>query len=190
MGEMAVYYEIEGPQCLFIVSDKPFFEWVYLQKAAKDAGLEKVITDKYDTFFGVAVYNEMPALSTTFEAGGRFPPNVIRAGTKLFINPLLKNKLPTKVLINILGAGSEFFMDSAVNEKFDLHFISRHPNDHSMRGIYRRKGWSVDDPLLYCIGNNPDKPSTWKHIYYKGNRDVWNPPSMTIDEHTRLFLKK
>jgi hypothetical protein len=184
-----MYHEAEGPGCLYILSDKPYFEWVYLQKLAKDAGVQKAITNKHDNLFGVAVYDEMPALSCTFEAGGRFPPNVVRAGTKLFINPLLKNKLPAKVLIDILGGGVEFLIDNDCGMKFDLHFISRHPHDNKIGGIFRRKGWHVDDPLLYCI-DHPDHPSSWKHVYYKGDRSVWSPPSMTVEQYKQRFSLK
>lgn len=182
-----MYYELEGPQCSYIISDKPFFEWLYLQKLAKDAGVQKAITDKHDNLYIAILYDEMPAFGSTFEAGGRFPPNVVRAGTKLFINPLLKNKLPTKIMIDIIGYGSEMLIHNDCGVKFDLHFISRHPNDNSIRRIYRRRGWVTDDPLLYRIGSNEHKASAWKHIYYKGDRSVWNPPSMTLEEYKQRF---
>ena len=182
-----MYFEFKGPHCVYIVSDKPFFEWIYMQKTAKDVGEQKAIADKHDNIYGAAVYDEMPTFSYTFEAGGRYPQNVVRAGTKLFIRPSMKHMIPPKVLTDIFGYGSELFLLHDVGIKFDLHFISRHPNDNSIRGIYRKRGWVVDDPLLYLIGNNPDKSTAWKHIYYRGERDVWNPESMTIEQYRKKF---
>lgn len=182
-----MYFEFEGPQCSYIMSDTPFFEWTYMQKVAKDTGERKAIADKHDNIFGVILYDEMPTFSYTFEAGGRYPSNVVRAGTKLFIHPSFKHTISPKLLADIFGYGSEVFIIYDVGMKFDLHFISRHPNDHSIRGIYRKRGWEVDDPLLYQIGSNPDKASAWKHIYYRGIRSAWNPPSMTIEDFQRRF---
>jgi hypothetical protein len=58
-----MYIETIKDDIKFIVSDKPYFEFEYLQTLAKKNNIKKVIKDFKDEYFVCALLNEEPDMT-------------------------------------------------------------------------------------------------------------------------------
>ena len=76
-----MYLATEKDNIKFIVSNKPYFEFEYLQALAKRANIKTAIKDARDEYFVCALLNEEPAYSCTAVIGGLYDSNVLRCST-------------------------------------------------------------------------------------------------------------
>jgi predicted O-methyltransferase YrrM len=184
-----MYIETIKDDIKFIVSDKPYFEFEYLQTLAKKNNIKKVIKDFKDEYFVCALLNEEPAYSCTAVNGGLYSPNVLRCSTKFFANPKYVGKTPTTVFKKICQYGTEIFKE--YNEesfkKYNFYFISRHPNSSPIKRLYEGIDWIVNDENLYLVGKDSEKSSSWRHIYYSGDINNFNVPKMTLNDYYSKF---
>jgi len=179
-----MYIESVKDNIKYILSDKPYFEFEYLQTLAKKLNFKKVIKDKNDSYFGVVLLNEEPAYSYTARNGELYSKNVLRCNTKFFANPKFAGKLSLKTMKNIYQNGINLLVDT---KKYDFYFISRHPNSKPIRRIYKERGFYVDDNNLYLVGKDPNKSSSWRFIYYIGDIKNFNVPKITLNEYYDKF---
>jgi len=184
-----MYLAVEKNGIKFIVSNKPYFEFEYLQSLAKRNNIKKAIKDSRDEYFVCALLNEEPAYSCTAVNGGLYSSNVLRCSTKFFANPKYAGKTPPKVFKTICQYGTEVFKkyNEQDFQKFNFYFISRHPDSTPIKRLYEEIGWIVNDPYLYLVGKDPEKASSWRHIYYSGNINTFNVAKMSIDEYNKKF---
>ena len=184
-----MYLATEKDNIKFIVSNKPYFEFEYLQALAKRANIKTAIKDARDEYFVCALLNEEPAYSCTAVNGGLYDSNVLRCSTKFFANPKYVGKTPVSVFKKICQYGTEIFKNYNEEDfkRFNFYFISRHPNSTPIKKLYEKIGWTVDDPYLYLVGKDPNKDSAWRHIYYNGNTDNFKVPRITVEEYNKKF---
>lgn len=173
----------------FIVSDKPYFEFEYLQNLAKKTNTTKALKDSKDEFFVSAIIDEEPAYSCTAVNGGLYDDNVLRVSTKFFANPKFANKTSIRLFQKICQYGTEIFKnyDEKEFKKFNFFFISRHPSSNPIKRLYKNIGWTVDDPNLYLVGKDPNKSKSWRYIYYYGDLKDFKVPSMTLEQYKKKF---
>ncbi len=179
-----MYIESVKDNIKYILSNKSYFEFDYLQTVAKKLNIKKVIKDKNDNYFGVVLIDEEPAYSYTARNGDLYDKNVIRCNTKFFANPKFAGKLSLKTMKDIYQNGINLLVDT---KKYDFYFISRHPNSKPIKRIYKQKGFYVDDNKLYQVGKDPEKSSSWRYIYYIGDIKYFNVPKMTLNEYYSKF---
>jgi len=179
-----MYIESVKDNIKYILSNKPYFEFDYLQTVAKKLNIKKVIKDKNDNYFGVVLIDEEPAYSYTARNGDLYDKNVIRCNTKFFANPKFAGKLSLKTMKDIYQNGINLLVDT---KKYDFYFISRHPNSKPIKRIYKQKGFYVDDNKLYQVGKDSEKSSSWRYIYYIGDIKYFNVPKMSLNEYYSKF---
>jgi len=181
-----MYWEKEENNFVWILSNKRFFEFDYLQKLAKNENTTNVLcNEKLDEYFGCVLINQHPAFSAICTNKGLYPANVLRA-TKFYVNKKYRNNsfsILKKVYIGMLNYFSNI-------EGYNFYFTSRHPNDTPFTKIYKSIGWNITNEKLYLVSENKNLPLSWKHIYYKGDIETFTVPSMTIDEYKIKFEKK
>lgn len=184
-----MYLATEKDNIKFIVSNKPYFEFEYLQTLARRANIKKAIKDARDEYFVCALLNEEPAYSCTAVNGGLYDSNVLRCSTKFFANPKYAGRTPVTVFKKICQYGTEIFKnyDEEDFKRFNFYFISRHPDSTPIKKLYEKIGWIVDDPYLYLVGKDPNKESAWRHIYYSGDINDFKVPRMTVEEYNKKF---
>ena len=184
-----MYLATEKDNIKFIVSNKPYFEFEYLQTLAKRANIKKAIKDARDEYFVCALLNEEPAYSCTAVNGGLYDSNVLRCSTKFFANPKYAGRTPVTVFKKICQYGTEIFKNYNEEDfkRFNFYFISRHPDSTPIKKLYEKIGWTVDDPYLYLVGKDPNKDSAWRHIYYSGNINDFKVPRITVEEYNKKF---
>ena len=184
-----MYLATQKDNIKFIVSDKPYFEFEYLQALARRGNIKKAIKDARDEYLGCVLLNEEPAYSWTAVNGGLYQPNVLRCSTKFFANPKYAGKTPFSVFKKMCQYGTQIFKnyDEADFKRFNFYFISRHPGSNPIKKLYQEIGWIVDDPHLYLVGRHEGKESAWRHIYYSGDISGFKVPRMTIEEYHKKF---
>lgn len=68
-----------------------------------------------------------------------------------------------------------------------LRIITKHPTAKQLKRYYQRQGWSIDDDVVHLIGENKHKPTSWKHVYYKGNLSLLGRPTMSMQAFEGMF---
>jgi len=185
-----MYFELERDGVRFLISDKTFPEFEYLQTLAKNLDAKKAIKDSSDEYFMCALIDEEPAYSATAVNGGKYPSNILRCCTKIFAHPKFTKKTPISFFKKMYLTTCNILIDSDIEglKKYDFYFISRNPGETINKPLFpKQPGWINDDNNLYLVGKNPEEAYSWRYIYYKGNIEHFKQPKMTMAEYKEKF---
>lgn len=165
------------------VSNNKHFDYAHLQHIAAKAGINKAKTDFKDEWFITMQYKDNdPHLMASLANGGLYSDGVYRI-TKIYIKdqlPIMVNKAQITYLFHIC--------DDIPSIDCKLFFGCRGVNDHPWARIAHLTGNSdIDEDNVYMVGQNPNKKSTWKHIYYNGDISLLNVPKMSLVEYKERF---
>lgn len=171
----------------FKISDTPHKEWEEIQKIAIKNNVKKAIKDFKDDYFVTIFYKGTPRSTFTIANGGLYPKNVYRVITKAFKNPeAVPEFFSKKVSLYEVQCAANLL--SEIEEvQCDLMIVSRETVDGSLSIAFTKIGWEVDEEHVYLVGQNPNKPSSWKHIYYLGDLNCWTGKKMTKDQYNLYF---
>ena len=166
-----------------ISSNAPHFDYVHLQHIATKNGISKAITDFKDEYFITMQWKDNdPHLMASLANGGLYSDGVYRI-TKIYI----KDQMP--IMVSKAQITHLFHITDYIPEiDCKLFFGSRGVNDHPWARIANMTGNSdIDEENVYMVGVNPDKKSTWKHIYYSGDISLLTIPKMSLAEYKERF---
>lgn len=175
-----MHIELSHNNVEYIIADRPFFEWLYLQRLASEYRIKSALGNSRDEFYQVAVINGEPAFSATASNGGLYPDTCLRSFTRFYANPRYRNSLTPgmfKFGINMIP--------NLCDKQF--YFISRHPSAGKLSASLIKTGWVPVDDQLFLVGKNPDNPLDWRYIYYKGTLDEFSVPTLSLDHYAEKF---